>query len=270
MSKLEREIKVLNIDVESLRNKLKKLGAALKNDGIQKIYVYDLPSIYARFSDCMMQLEKCIKPYDIKICKNKLKTIFTEIDNLMTSKQRDDLVEATGYKHLSEILSITDDSKLKDILCTPVITTMMKSYDINPNKWIRVRETDGKTTITVKHILNVKLQAEYGTNMQPVLETEMEVPSIESANAILEQLGFAYRNYQEKKRTSYTLDGTEIDIDIWPLIPPYLEIEGKSDEQIHQVVKKLGLMDKETISCNTAEVYQKYGIDIYEYRELKF
>ena len=145
----------------------------------------------------------------------------------------------------------TDDVKLKDILCTSEVRKMIKTFDINPNKWIRVRETDGKTTITVKHILNEKLQAEYGTNMQPVLETEMEVPSIKSANAILEQLGFAYRNYQEKKRTSYTLDGTEIDIDIWPLIPPYLEIEGKSDEQIHQVVKKLGLMDKETISCNT-------------------
>lgn len=270
MSKLEREIKVLNIDVETLRNKLEELGAVLKNDGIQKIYVYDLPSIYARFSDCMMQLENGTKPYNIEICRNKLKTLFTEIDNLMTSKQQENMLESIGYKYLSEVLSNTDDIKLKDILCTSAVRKMIKTFDINPNKWIRVRETDGKTTITVKHILNEKLQAEYGTNMQPVLETEMEVPSIESANAILEQLGFAYRNYQEKKRVSYNLDGTEIEIDTWPLIPPYLEIEGQSDEQIYQVIKKLGLLDKETISCNTAEVYQKYGIDIYEYRELRF
>ena len=70
------------------------------------------------------------------------------------------------------------------------IIKIIKQFSINPNKWIRLRETNGKTTITIKHILNEELQAEYGTKMQPVLETEMEVPSIESGNAILEQLGF--------------------------------------------------------------------------------
>ena len=32
----------------------------------------------------------------------------------------------------------------------------------------------------------------------------------------------------------------------------------------------LELSDKEVISCNTAEVYKKYGLDIYQYRELRF
>ena len=38
----------------------------------------------------------------------------------------------------------------------------------------------------------------------------MEVPSIESGNTILEQLGFSFRNYQEKKRNTYILDDIEI------------------------------------------------------------
>ena len=45
MSKIEKEVKVLDIEIEQLKNKLEGLGAVLKNDGIQKIYVYDLPSI---------------------------------------------------------------------------------------------------------------------------------------------------------------------------------------------------------------------------------
>ena len=98
----------------------------------------------------------------------------------------------------------------------------------------------------------------------------MEVPSIESGNSILEQLGFSFRNYQEKNRITYIFNDTEIDIDSWPLIPPYLEIEGESDEQINSILKELDLSDKEMISCNTADVYKKYGIDIYQYRELKF
>ncbi|MBF0979636.1 MAG: CYTH domain-containing protein [Clostridiales bacterium] len=270
MSKIEKEIKILDIEIEQLKRKLDILGANLKNDGIQKIYVYDLPSIYARFYDCMMQLDKCSKPYDIEICKNKLKTLFLEIDNLLTKKQQENLFTAIGYKHLKDILSISDINRFKNVLSTSEVIKIIKQFSINPNKWIRLRETNGKTTITIKHILNEELQAEYGTKMQPVLETEMEVPSIESGNAILEQLGFSFRNYQEKKRTTYVLDNTEIDIDSWPLIPPYLEIEGESDEQINKIVQKLELSYKEMVSCNTAEVYKKYGIDIYQFRELRF
>ena len=270
MSKIEKEIKILDIEIEQLKRKLDILGANLKNDGIQKIYVYDLPSIYARFYDCMMQLDKCSKPYDIEICKNKLKTLFLEIDNLLTKKQQENLFTAIGYKHLKDILSISDINRFKNVLSTSEVIKIIKQFSINPNKWIRLRETNGKTTITIKHILNEELQAEYGTKMQPVLETEMEVPSIERGNAILEQLGFSFRNYQEKKRTTYVLDNTEIDIDSWPLIPPYLEIEGESDEQINKIVQKLELSYKEMVSCNTAEVYKKYGIDIYQFRELRF
>lgn len=270
MSKIEKEVKILNIEIEPLRRKLEILGAVLKNDGIQKIYVYDLPSIYSRFYDCIMQLEKCSKPYDIEICKNKLRTLFMEIDNLMTKEQQDSIANSIGYKHLNDTLSILDKDNLKDILSTKEVVKLVKQFGINPNKWVRLRETNGKTTITIKHILNEELQAEYGTKTQPVLETEMEVPSIESGNAILEQLGFSFRNYQEKKRMTYILEGTEIDIDSWPLIPSYLEIEGESDEQIDSILKKLELSDKEIVSCNTAEIYKKYGIDIYKYRELRF
>ena len=265
MSKIEKEV-----EIEPLKKKLEGLGAVLKNDGIQKIYVYDLPSIYSRFYDCMMQLEKCSKPYDIEVCKSKLRILFLEVDNLMTLEQQENTFKAVGYKHLNDTLSIQDTDRLKEILSTPEVVRLVKQFGINPNKWVRLRETNGKTTITIKHILNEKLQKEYGTKMQPVLETEMEVPSIESGNAILEQLGFSFRNYQEKKRTTYILDNTEIDIDSWPLIPPYLEVEGESDKQIESIVRKLELSDKEIVSCNTAEVYKKYGLDIYQYRELRF
>ena len=270
MKKIEKEIKVLDITVEQLRKKLEYLRATLKSDGIQKIYVYDLPSIYSRFYDCMMQLEKCSKPYDLEVCKNKLKNLFLEIDNLVTKEQQENIYAAVGYKYLSDVLSIQDIYKLKEVLTKTEVRSLIKQFGINPNKWVRLRETNGKTTITIKHILNKKFQEKYGTKMQPVLETEMEVPSIESGNSILEQLGFSFRNYQEKNRITYIFNDTEIDIDSWPLIPPYLEIEGESDEQINSILKELDLSDKEMISCNTADVYKKYGIDIYQYRELKF
>lgn len=270
MNKIEKEIKILDIETEQLKKKLKEMGAILKNEGIQKIYVYDLQSIYSRFFDCRMQLEKASRQYDIEICKSKLKTLFIEIDNLTTKAQQKAIFDAIGYEYLEEALSKYENDKLTKLLFTPEITEIIKQFGINPNKWIRLREYNGKTTITVKHILNKKLQDKYETKMQPVLETEIEVPSIESGNEILEQLGFAFRNYQEKKRTTYIMDDTEIDIDSWPLIPTYLEIEGESDEQIDKIVRKLDLSDKTKTSCNTDDIYRKYGIDIYKFRELRF
>ena len=123
---------------------------------------------------------------------------------------------------------------------------------------------------TIKHILNPDLKEEGDSQIQRVMETEMEVPSIEDGNAILEQLGFNFRNYQEKMRTTYEVDGVEVDVDTWPMIPTYVEIENDSEDTIYQMIKKLGLEGKRRVSCNTAAVYRMYGIDIYQYRELKF
>ena len=270
MGKIEKEVKILDVEVEKIKEKLESLGAVLKSDCIQKIYVYDLPSIYARFYDCMQQLDNCSKPYEFEVCKGKLKTLFLEIDNLTTKEQQENMFTIIKYKYLKDTLLIGDIDRLKNLLSTPELVKMIKQFGINPNKWIRLRQTNGKTTITIKHILNKELQVECGTKIQPVLETEMDVPSVESGNAILEQLGFSFRNYQEKNRITYILDDTEIDIDSWPLIPSYVEIEGKSDEQISKMIEKLGISNKEIVSCNTDEVYKKYGIDIYAYRELKF
>ena len=98
----------------------------------------------------------------------------------------------------------------------------------------------------------------------------MEVPSIEEGNSILEQLGFSYRNYQEKQRATYSIDGVEVDIDTWSLIPTYAEIENDSEELIRAIINKLGLQNHEIKSCNAAKVCEKYGIDLYKYRTLKF
>lgn len=97
-----------------------------------------------------------------------------------------------------------------------------------------------------------------------------DIKDLEEGNSILEQLGFSYRNYQEKQRATYSIDGVEVDIDTWPLIPTYAEIENDSEELIRAIINKLGLQNHEIKSCNAAKVCEKYGIDLYKYRTLKF
>ena len=268
MGKYEKEVKILDINKEKIEEKLFELGAIKKEEGLQQIYVYDLQSIYARFYDCILQLKKCSKIYEFEVCRNKLEVILNEVDNLITNEDREKLKQTTSYNYFCNLLYNTNNEKLLETFTDIRIINIIKEYGVNQNKWVRLRKTNNKITLTIKHIL--KNGDKTDKKIQKVMETEMEVPSIEICNEILNQLGFSFRNYQEKYRTTYDFNNVEVDIDSWPLIPTYMEIENDSEEIIESVIQKLELGEKEIISCNTTDVYKKYGIDIYQYRELKF
>lgn len=270
MAKIENEVKILDVDPEAVEARLQALGAKLKSKATQKIYVYDLTDLSSRFADCMHGLENCKFDYQYEVLRDKLRGVLLEIDNLTSRSEQDEISQMYDTKSLVALLESTPSEKLLETFGSEELEALINRFQINPQKWIRLRETNGRTTLTVKHILNPEMQDDSKDDFQPVLETEIPVKSLEDTNAILEQLGFVYRNYQEKKRTTYDLDGVEVDIDSWPMIPSYVEIEHDSMDTIHKIVASLGLQDKEMVSCNTQDVYKKYGIDIYKYRTLSF
>ena len=139
-------------------------------------------------------------------------------------------------------------------------------YDLKPvqkDKWIRLRTNGIETTLTYKDIESNTID---GTK-----EVEIKVDSFEVANEFLNKIGFVARSYQENKRIQYTLDNVEIDIDTWPMIPTYLEIEGNSEEEVNNMVKKLGLSNLKITALNCDDIYRKiYNIDISKIKELKF
>lgn len=262
MAKMEKEVKVLNIDLDSIEEIIQNNDGVLVEDSIQKIYTYDLGTIKGRYKDLLLQF----KDDNFELMKSKFSLLFFEIDNLITPDMKSLLMENYGINNLVELVMSTKNmQELKSFVNEKVVESIVSNFGINPNKWVRLRETNNLTTITVKNILETTVDS-----LQPVLETEVEVPSIKDANALLEQLGFSFRNYQEKRRITYNINGTELDIDFWPLIPPYLEIEGNSMTEIDDIIDKLNLRKYEIVSCNTEEVYKKYGINIYDYRELRF
>jgi hypothetical protein len=87
-------------------------------------------------------------------------------------------------------------------------------YDITPgdqSKWIRLRDADDEITLTVKQITSDAID---GTH-----EIEVSVDDFAATNALLGVLGFNAKSYQETKRTSFILDGAQVEIDTWPQIP---------------------------------------------------
>jgi adenylate cyclase, class 2 len=138
-------------------------------------------------------------------------------------------------------------------------------YDITPgdqSKWLRLRDTGSEVTLTVKEITSDAID---GTH-----ETEVVVSDFVTTNQLLAALGYVPKSYQEIKRTSFVLDGVEVEIDTWPRIPPYLEIEGKSREDVIRVAAVLGYGEDELTGENTTKVYARYGIELATIAELKF
>lgn len=139
-------------------------------------------------------------------------------------------------------------------------------YDFNPRsdgKWIRLRTDGNKTTLTLKEIKSKEID---GT-----IENEIEVSDFDATDIILNKLGYKAHTYQENKRTRYLLDGVEIDIDTWPYIPTYVEIEGKSTKQVKEMIKKLGFDQNKVTSIDVQEVFKQfYNIDIAKMEEVRF
>jgi adenylate cyclase class 2 len=138
-------------------------------------------------------------------------------------------------------------------------------YDIVPgdmSKWIRLRDTGTETTLCVKEIRSDAID---GT-----LEVETAVGDFAAANELLGLLGFTPKSYQENKRTSFLLDNVQVELDEWPLIPPYLEIEGHAKDDVVRVAGLLGYEEDQLTGENTVKVYARYRIDLQTIPDLRF
>ena len=169
------------------------------------------------------------------------------------------------------ILEIDVDStikKLEELGATKVGEWFQKryTYDFNPRRygqWLRLRTNGEETTLTYKNVESDKID---GTK-----ELEIVVSSFEDTNEMLKILGYTPKTYQENKRIRYMYNDVEIDIDTWPMIPTYMELEGPSVEKIKELEDILEV-DKSkitTLFCDDLAI-KFYGIDINSFKELKF
>ena len=63
----------------------------------------------------------------------------------------------------------------------------------------------------------------------------------------------------------------EVDIDTWPRIPTYLEIEGTSEEEVYNALELLGIPKQKATSLDVQSIYEEiYGIDLNKEPNLSF
>lgn len=139
-------------------------------------------------------------------------------------------------------------------------------YDFIPaqkGRWIRLRSNGNETTLTIKEVKSSKID---GTK-----ELEIIVSDFEDTNEILQKLGYNPRTFQENFRIEYKLKGVNFDFDKWPMIPPYLEIEGESQQAVLTAMKELNISVESITTMDVDAVYRnKYGIDLDSIQILQF
>jgi adenylate cyclase class 2 len=136
--------------------------------------------------------------------------------------------------------------------------------------WVRVRDEGDKVTLTFKQRLGVRGH-DGVTNDESMEEVEVEVSDFDKTAEILRRIGLKEKHYIENRRIRYLFfGGVEFDLDFWPMIPPYLEIEAKSWGKIDEVIVKLGLDPRDKKIFSTYQVYALYGIDENQYQTITF
>lgn len=144
---------------------------------------------------------------------------------------------------------------------------LLRRYVFNLSKrksednYVRVR-TDGKeSTLTYKF--------RKGSGLRNTTEIEVEVSDFEKTARIFSRF-IKERYYQENMREAYSYRGNEIDINTWPGIPPYIEIEGRSSRGVLRCIKELGINGRQMGNVSVVKIYNLYGKDLHSMKSVRF
>lgn len=117
--------------------------------------------------------------------------------------------------------------------------------------FVRIRERgEGEIRLTYKN-----LEAATATGTE---EIEFSIDDVGKAKNFLEKLGLVAHRDQEKKRHSFKLGEAVVDIDTWPDVPTYVELEGPSEHAIREAAEKLGYDWKDAVFANSRMVLEKH------------
>jgi len=88
-------------------------------------------------------------------------------------------------------------------------------------------------------------------------ECEFYSNDFDEVSKFFEKLGYICTCYYEKKRTEFVLKDIKVEIDEYPRIKPFIEIEAEDVKKINALIKVLGLQKNESSSETINEVLKR-------------
>jgi adenylate cyclase, class 2 len=115
--------------------------------------------------------------------------------------------------------------------------------------WLRLRDEGRRVTLTYKQVT-----AEVSA-IDTTLEAEIQVNDFATTKALLEAMGFHALRYQENYREEWKLGEVAFDLDTWPGLPTFLEVEGPGEGAVKASADALGLDFAKASYGSVDEVY---------------
>lgn len=158
-------------------------------------------------------------------------------------------------KKIGAILIVSERKMRRALFDREVYKQISPGCDV-----VRVRdEGEGIVTFTAK------LCVREGGKIEDQKEVEVTVSSFEKTLEILALMGFKPNRYVETLRESWEYKNTEITIDTWPGLEPYVEIEAKSEEAVKAVVEDFSFDWNQRLVMPAATLFAKiYDLKVEE------
>jgi len=127
--------------------------------------------------------------------------------------------------------------------------------DKRKHAWLRVRDEGDRITMSLKIV--------DGDKIDDQKEICFKIDSYNKGIEFLKTIGCEWKGYQETKRELWKLNDVEITIDEWPFLEPFVEVEGKSEQEVRLVSEKIGLNYKKAMFCAIGALYKmKYDVSL--------
>ncbi|MEU8351230.1 class IV adenylate cyclase [Streptomyces sp. NPDC048845] len=115
-----------------------------------------------------------------------------------------------------------------------LLTRLIYENDaVRGKQWLRLRDEGGRTTLTLKQVSDA-------TTINGTTEIEIEVDDLEKTAELLGALGLRQVRYQQNYREEWQHGDITYDLDTWPALPTFIEVEGPSEEAVRKAVADLG------------------------------
>jgi adenylate cyclase class 2 len=125
---------------------------------------------------------------------------------------------------------------------------------VGKRKFVRLRKTKGKIILTYKE--------NAAQTVDSAQEIEFEVSDLGKCLEFFGKIGLVPIRRLEKYRHTFRFSDTTIDIDTWPKIPAYVEVEGSSVGAIKKACAAMDMDWEKRFDGDAREVFRHYGYDL--------
>lgn len=151
---------------------------------------------------------------------------------------------------INKLISLGAEDFGEDLLSDTIYYDKALAWQEDGNKHVRLRQNKKGAKVTYKN--------HFEHSATGTIEYEISVDNPDITHLLLEAVGLEAYRKQEKKRHSLKLDEVMFDIDTWPRMPTYVELEGPSEDALKIAAEKVGLSWEKVIFENPRTVIEKY------------